>query len=51
MRKSIKFSTESLEQELVREDDNEYDKIEEVEDKDMEYQDDIDNHNLNINCK
>ena len=49
--KSIKLSSETPEQWLVKEDDNKDDEIEEVEDKDMKDQDDIVNHNVNINCK
>ena len=41
------MSTETTEQELVKEDDE----TKEVEDKDMKDQDDIGNHNVNINCK
>ena len=45
------MSCQTLEQGLVKEDDNKDDEIEEVEDKDMKDQDDIDNHNVYINCK
>ena len=50
-KKSIKLSSETLEQGLVKEYDNKDDETEEVEDKDMKYQDDIDNQNVNTNCK
>ena len=50
-KKSIKLSSETLEQGLVKEYDNKDDETEEVEDKDMKDQDDIGNHNVNINCK
>ena len=43
--------SETPEQGLVKEYDNKDDETEEVEDKDMKYQDGIDNHNVNINCK
>ena len=49
--KSIKLSSEIPEQGLVKKDDNKDDETEEVEDTDMKDQDDIDNHNVNINCK
>ena len=49
--KSIKLSSGTPEQGLVKEDDNKDDETEEVEDKDMKDQDDIDNRNVNINCK
>ena len=49
--KSIKLSSETPEQGLVKEDDNKDGQTEEVEDNDTKYQDDIDNHNVNINCK
>ena len=45
------MSSETLEQGLVKEYSDKEDGIEEVEDKDMKDQDDIDNHNVNINCK
>ena len=45
------MSSETTEQGLVKEDDNKDDETEKVEYKDMEYQDVIDNWNLNINCK
>ena len=45
------MSSETPEKELVKKDDNKDDQIEDVEEKDMKYQDDIDNHNVNINCK
>ena len=41
----------SSEQGLVKKDDNKDDDTEEVEDTYMKDQDDIDNHNVNINCK
>ena len=50
-RKSIKLSSETPEQELIKEDDNEYDETVEVEDEDIKDHDDIDNRNANINCK
>ena len=40
-----------LKQGIIKEDDNKDNKTEEVEDKDMKDQDDIENHNVNINCK
>ena len=49
--KYIKLSSEIPEQGLVKKDDNKDDETKQVEDKDMKYQDDIDNHNFNINCK
>ena len=49
--KSIKLSSEIPEQGLVKKDDNKDDETKEVEDMDMKYQDDIYNHNVNINCK
>ena len=49
--KSIKLSSEILEQWLVKKDDNKDDQTKEVEDTDMKDQHDIDNHNVNINCK
>ena len=45
------MSSETPEQGLVKEDDNKEDETEEVEDKDIKDQYDIDNHNVNINCK
>ena len=45
------MSSEITEQGLVKKDDNKYDDTEEVEDMDMKDQDDIGNHNFNINCK
>ena len=45
------MSSETPKQELIKGDDNKDDQIENVEDKNMKYQDDIDNHNVNINCK
>ena len=49
--KSINISSEIPEQGLVKKDDNKDDDTEEVEETDMKYQDDIDNYNVNINCK
>ena len=49
--KSIKLSSETPEQGLVEEDNKKDDEIEEVEDKDILYEDDIGNYNVNINCK
>ena len=51
VKKYIKLSSETPKQGLVKEDDNKEDETEEVEDKDIKDQYDIDNHNVNINCK
>ena len=45
------MSSETLGQGLVKEDDNKNDETEEVEERDTKDQDDIENHNVNINCK
>ena len=49
--KAIKLSSEIPEQGLVKKYDKKDDEIEEVEETNMKDQDDIDNHNVNINCK
>ena len=49
--KSIKLFSEIPKQGLVKKDDNKDDETKEVEDTDKKDQDDINNHNLNINCK
>ena len=45
------MSSEILEQGLVKKCDNKDDDTKQVEDTNMRDQDDIDNHNVNINCK
>ena len=45
------MSSETPEQGLVKEDNKKDNETKEVEDKDMKYQDDIDNHNVNITVK
>ena len=50
-KKSIKLSSGTLEQGLVKEDNNEDEETRKVEDKNMKYLDEIDNHNVNINCQ
>ena len=49
--KSIKLYREIPKQGSFKKYDNKDDETKEVEDKDMKGQDDIDNHNVNINCK
>ena len=50
-REARHINTPVLEQGLVKKDDNKDDDTNEVEDADMKDQDDVDNHNFNINLK